>query len=59
VLEDNGIWFKGKQVPPSLATTNLTGGGVGKPQVGQFSKLLGLNQFTILGETRVSKISSR
>jgi hypothetical protein len=35
----------------------LIGGGVGKPKVGQPSKLLGLNHFTISRETRVSKLS--
>jgi hypothetical protein len=57
VLEENGIGFKGKEVSPSLDTTTLTGGGVGKPKVGKSSKLLGLNHFTISGETGVSKLS--
>jgi hypothetical protein len=57
VLEDNGIVFKGKEVSPSLVTTLLIGGGVGKPKVGKTSKLLGLNHFTISRETRVSKLS--
>jgi hypothetical protein len=49
--------FKGKEVSPSLDTINLTGGGVGNPKVGKYSKLLGLNHFTISGETRFSKLS--
>jgi hypothetical protein len=57
VLEENGIGFKGKLVSPSLVTTTLIGGGVGKPKVEKSSKLLGLNHFTILGEIGVSKIS--
>jgi hypothetical protein len=57
VLDEDNVGFKGKEVSPSLDTTTLTGGGVGKPKVGKFSKPLGLNHFTILGETRVSKPS--
>jgi hypothetical protein len=49
--------FKGKEVYPSLDATSLIGGGVGKPKVGKYSKLLGLNHFTISGEIGVSKLS--
>jgi len=40
-----------------LDTINLVGGGVVKTKVGNYSKLLGLNHFTISGEIGVSKLS--
>jgi hypothetical protein len=55
-LEENDIGFKGKTFSPSLDKTTLIGGGVGKSKVGKYSKLMGLNHFTILGETGVSKL---
>jgi hypothetical protein len=47
--------FKGKEISRSLDMTTLIG-GVGKPKVGKYYKLLGLNHFTISREKGFSKL---
>jgi hypothetical protein len=57
LLGDKYKGLEGTKVSPSVAATNLIGGGAVNSVVGKSSKVLGLNHFTTSGETGVSKLS--
>jgi hypothetical protein len=57
-LEEDGKFYKGDEFSTSLAEKILTGGGVTKPKVGKYSKLLRLKHLSMSGEEKISMISS-
>jgi hypothetical protein len=57
VLGEKVIGCEGVEVWISVNARTLTGGGVVKPGVGKYSKVLGLNHGTTSGEIGVKRIS--